>query len=220
MSALPVESQQIANIPTPPKPGFHRRWALAMGLYSVGANAGFSNAVWLIYLASHGYSPFAIGLFEMLFHVAKFLAEVPTGIFADIVGRRASLIACCALGCLSSLFYLAPGSAWLIAAGFALSGLSSAFRGGAESAMVWHLAERSGAPDKAAQFSRFFSRLLLVGLIALALSEASCPKFAWRTPSGAIRYLMPAMGCAPSGATPCCWDCCCSLRSPPASSRR
>jgi len=174
MNVLPVASQQASpSVATSPAPGFRRRWALAMGLYSVAANAGFSNAVWLVYLAAHGYSPFAIGLFEMLFHVAKFLAEAPTGVFADLVGRRASLIVCCALGGVSSLFYLAPGVAWLVAAGFAISGLAYAFRGGAESALVWHLAERSGAPDRAAQFSRFFSRLLLVGLVALALSEAS-----------------------------------------------
>src|SRR5690348_12312581 len=121
MSALQVASQHATAVQTPPAPGLRRRWAVALGLYSVAANAGFSNAIWLIYLASHGYSPFAIGLFEMLFHIAKFLAEAPTGVFADLVGRRASLIVCCALGCVSSLFFLAPGVAWLVAAGFALS---------------------------------------------------------------------------------------------------
>jgi MFS family permease len=153
-------------------PAQRRRWGVAFGLYTAATNATFTQAVWVIFLATHGYSPFAIGLFEMGFHVAKFAAEIPTGIFADLYGRRASLLVAAALGALAPLLYLHP-TAPLIAAEFAVQGLAFAFRGGADSALLWALAERSGGPDTAARYSRLFSRLFLVTLAAQTVGVAS-----------------------------------------------
>jgi hypothetical protein len=73
---LPVKSTSTTPVPW-------RRWLLAFDGYNAATNLHFTGAIWVIYLATHGYSPFAIGLFETLFHVAKFVAEVPTGIFWD-----------------------------------------------------------------------------------------------------------------------------------------
>src|SRR5215469_10051017 len=109
---------------------------IAYALFTAASNLRFTAAVWLIYLAAHGYSPLAIGLFEMLFHLTKFVAEVPTGAFADLVGRRASLIAACIVGAVAELLFLAP-SPWIVALSLALSGLSYAFRGGADTALLW-----------------------------------------------------------------------------------
>jgi MFS family permease len=117
------------------------RWALAVGLYNAATNTLFTRAIWLIYLAAHGYSPFAIGLFEMGYHVAKAAAEVPTGIFADLMGRRASLIVAGVIGALAELLFLAPATP-LIALSLALSGMAQAFRGGAHEAMLWTLPEQ------------------------------------------------------------------------------
>ncbi|HLY30840.1 MAG TPA: MFS transporter, partial [Ktedonobacterales bacterium] len=168
--ASPLASPTPAQILTV---GARRRWTLAYWLYIVGSNIDFTNVVWLIYLAGRGYSPLAIGLFEMLFHLAKFLAEAPTGVFADLVGRRASLIVSCALCALATLLLLIPTTP-VIALSFALSGVSWAFKGGAQEAVVWALAQRSGGADSIAQrYSRLFSRTLVVLLIAGALGEAS-----------------------------------------------
>jgi MFS family permease len=170
-----MNQQIIAAQPEtiPASPAAQRRWTLALGLYSITSNSLFSNAIWLIYLAAHGYTPFQIGLFETLFHIAKFVAEAPTGVFADLVGRRASLIVSSALSSLAPLLFLFPTFPALVALGFALSGLGFAFRGGAESAMIWRLAELSGAPDRAARFSRLFSRIVILGLLAAALSVSA-----------------------------------------------
>ena len=159
--------------PIPAPPAARRRWTLALSLYSISANSLFSNAIWLIYLAAHGYTPFQIGLFEALFHIAKFVAEAPTGVFADLVGRRASLIVSAILSSISALLFLFPAFPGVIALGFALSGLGLAFRGGAESAMIWRLAELSGAPDQSARFSRLFSGIVILGLLAAAVSVSA-----------------------------------------------
>ena len=116
-----------------------RRWLFAYDGFNLATNTLFTSAIWVIYLASRGYSPLAIGLFEMLFHVAKLVAEVPTGIFADLVGRRRSLIIFCILGGVENLLFLVPTVPLLILS-FSLSGVSYAFLGGASEAMLWMLA--------------------------------------------------------------------------------
>ncbi|HEX6544360.1 MAG TPA: MFS transporter [Ktedonobacterales bacterium] len=141
-----------------------RRWALAFGVYTAATNLIFTQGVWVVYLALSGYSPFAIGLFETCFHLAKFIAEVPTGIFADLVGRRISLIISALLVVVAEMLFLAPTPA-LIALSFTLQGLAFAFRGGADSALLWTLVERSGSAEKAMRYSRLFSRMFVIVLL-------------------------------------------------------
>lgn len=149
-----------------------RRWGIAFAFYSALTNLTFAQGIWLIYLAGRGYSPFAIGLFEMGFHITKFVAEVPTGIFADLVGRRRSLIVACIIGAGAMLLYLTPTPP-LIALSFCLQGLAFAFKGGADSALLWGLAERSGAADVAARYSQVFSRIFVLVLVAQFIGVAS-----------------------------------------------
>src|SRR5579885_2398525 len=107
MSATDLTPSPVVITREPSAPAAtQRRWALAYGVYSAATNLTFTQAIWVIYLASRGYSPFAIGLFEMTFHLAKFVAEVPTGIFADLVGRRASLIVAAGLAFAGELLFL------------------------------------------------------------------------------------------------------------------
>lgn len=183
MSVLPTTSEATATAtPSAVSRTGRRRWYIAFGLYTAASNATFTQAIWVIYLAAHGYNPFAIGLFEMGFHVAKFAAEAPTGVFADLVGRRASLIVSSVLGAAASLLFLVP-LAPLIALNFALQGVAFAFRGGADTALLWTLvapdsaesAERVSATtdDTAARYSTLFSRMFLVALFAQTLGVAS-----------------------------------------------
>jgi MFS family permease len=153
-------------------PATQRRWAVAFGLYTAATNLIFTQGVWVIYLSIHGFSPFAIGLFETCFHVAKFLAEAPTGIFADLVGRRLSLIVSALLVVVAELLFLAP-TPTLIAISFGLQGVAFAFRGGADSALLWTLVERSGDKEKAARYSRLFSRMFVVVILMQTAGVAS-----------------------------------------------
>lgn len=164
------------------------RWGIAFNVYTVLGGLNTENAIWLIYLAMRGYSPFAIGIFEMLFHVAKFVFEAPTGIFADLVGRRASLLASCLFGIVAALLFLDPTPVTL-SLSLMLSGVSWAFKGGAQEAVVWTLAsETRDKPgertDTTARYSRLYSRFLVVTLVASALGDAA---------SGFLLHWNPAM---------------------------
>lgn len=180
MSITPLDTVSVT--PAIAAPATRRRWAWAFALYTAAINLGFSRAIWVIYLAAHGYSPFAIGLFETCFHLAKFLAEVPTGVFADLAGRRRSLVVSCALGAAGELLFVAPTPP-LIALSFALQGTAFAFRGGADSAILWSMAEQSGASGDSGsasgdagqthRYSRLYSSMFLVLLASEAVGTAT-----------------------------------------------
>lgn len=180
MSTLPVETsspttpQALPPLPArpPASAATQRRWSIAFACYTLAINTSFTRAVWIVYLAARGYSPFAIGLVEMIFHIAKFVAEMPTGVFADLVGRRASLIVSCALAAIGELLFVVP-SFPVIALSFALLGVAYAFRGGADSAMLWALAERAGVSDNATHYSKLYSRMFLLLLLGETLGAAS-----------------------------------------------
>ena len=173
------------------------RWGRAFSAFAVLSNLDTDNAIWLIYLAMRGYSPFAIGLFEMLFHVAKFFTEMPTGIFADLVGRRASLVAACVFGTVSAALLLDP-TPQMVSLSFICSGISWAFKGGAQEAVVWTLASgsagSSGAGAVARRYSRLYSRFLVLTLIAAALGAgASGFLLRWNP---ALPFIVRAVGVA------------------------
>ncbi|HEY7849202.1 MAG TPA: MFS transporter [Ktedonobacterales bacterium] len=190
---------------TTPTPRSTPRWGRAFSVFAVLANLDTDNAIWLIYLAARGYSPFAIGLFEMLFHIAKALTEIPTGIFADLAGRRASLLAACLFGVAGAVLFLDP-TPTLVALSFACSGVSWAFKGGAQEAVVWTLAsesvgQRAGGANSgveagavASRYSRLYSRFLVLTLIAAALGAgASGFLLRWNT---SLPFIIRAVGMA------------------------
>jgi MFS family permease len=141
-----------------------RRWSRAFDAYNLSTNTLFTSAIWMIYLANHGYSPLALGLFEMLFHVAKFVTEVPTGIFADLLGRRRSLMLYCILSAADAFCFLTPTVPMMILS-FVLAGTAYAFLGGASEAILWNIAGHAEPENQAGRYSYLVSRMYLVGMI-------------------------------------------------------
>jgi MFS family permease len=142
---------------------------LAYDGYNLATNATLSSGVWMIYLAHHGYSLVAIGLLEMTLHVIKLCAEIPAGIYADLLGRRRSLFLYCGLSAAAMLCLALP--LWpSVVLSFGLWGLAFAFRGGAEEALLWGLARRCVADERQQQgyYSRLISRMYLLALVAEA----------------------------------------------------
>lgn len=88
--------------------------------YNIFLSFRFTDAVWVVFLLSRGFTLAQVGVAEGVFHVTSFLCEVPTGIAADLLGRKRTLAASGACGVLSAL--LMAGST-----GFAGVCLSMAF---------------------------------------------------------------------------------------------
>jgi MFS family permease len=145
--------------------------------YHLTAQTGFTGAIWMLFLQHRGYSLAEIGLSEAAFHAAPILLEVPSGSFADLVGRRWSLVVSSTLVFLSAVVMFSAPALPVVMLAMFLNGASFSFRSGADQAFLFDALtdeQRSG-------YGRLFGRLLSVGYvvagattwIGAALSERS-----------------------------------------------
>ena len=60
-------------------------------LSSVLGNLSLTGA-WVAISAARGYSPVEIGIAETVFHITSLIFEIPSGVLADVFGRKKMLI--------------------------------------------------------------------------------------------------------------------------------
>ena len=63
----------------------------AVRVYSFTSCLRLTDAVWVALLAARGFTLAQIGLAEAVFHLTSLLCEVPSGVAADLLGRRLNL---------------------------------------------------------------------------------------------------------------------------------
>lgn len=121
----------------------------------------FDSAIWILFLQHRGFSLAEIGLAEAAFHLAPVLLEIPSGSFADLVGRRWSL----AIG--SGLTVLGAALLWnatvlpVVMLALFVSGANYSFRSGADQAYLYDALSE----ERQAGYGRLFGRLLSVGYL-------------------------------------------------------
>lgn len=69
--------------------GYRKNIALSY-LFTFVCSLDLTRGIWMIYLASKGFSLLQLGILESVFHVTSLVMEVPTGIIADLWGRKVS----------------------------------------------------------------------------------------------------------------------------------
>ncbi len=100
-------------------------------------NFAVTQGIWMLYLAAHGMTLLQIGLLEGIFHVTSLLMETPTGVVADLWGRKTSRLIGCALSVVSAALMLFANGFAMFAASFMVSALSYNFESGAGDAFVY-----------------------------------------------------------------------------------
>lgn len=127
----------------------------------VSSQMVFDSAIWILFLQHRGFSLTEIGLAEAAFHLAPVLLEIPSGSFADLVGRRWSL----AIG--SGLTVLAAALLWnattllVVMLALFVSGANYSFRSGADQAYLYDALSE----EHQTGYGQFFGRLLSVGYL-------------------------------------------------------
>ena len=89
-------------------------------LHAFFSTLRFTDAVWVALLAARGFSLAEIGLAEGVFHLTSLLCEVPSGMAADLLGRRRTLIFGGVLGVFSALAMASAPGLGLICTAMAL----------------------------------------------------------------------------------------------------
>lgn len=112
--------------------------------YTFLANAGLSEAIWMLYLAYRGMSLVQIGLLESIFHMTSLCMEIPTGLIADRYGRRVSRMLGRAVALVSTLIMLSASGFPTMALAFVLSAISYNLESGAGDALVYDSLKQGG----------------------------------------------------------------------------
>ncbi|WP_206739392.1 MFS transporter [Streptomyces sp. L2] len=130
--------------------------------YAVLANSLFQRGVFVLFLQQRGFSAAQIALLQTLLYLVSGVAELPTGVIADRIGRRASivigqvLIAVCLLGQVTSSTY------WVFLTLFVGQGVGMACVSGSDTALLYDLLVRRGAT---AGYVKIRSRFTMLGTV-------------------------------------------------------
>ena len=132
--------------------------------------------VYALLFADAGLSTAEISSLFAIWSVTAFVLEVPSGVWADAVSRRALLaVAPLLAGAGFALWVIAP-SYPVFAAGFVLWGIQGALQSGALEALVYEELDRTGA---AARYAKHMGRASAAGTVAAAAAIGlAAPVFA------------------------------------------
>ena len=67
------------------------------------ANISIAGAVWVALLASRGFTMSEIMMAETVFHIVSLINEIPSGMLADVIGRKKTMMLSVIFGMISSL---------------------------------------------------------------------------------------------------------------------
>lgn len=124
-------------------------------LYTISALSSFqiAGASWVALLAARGFSLAEIGIAEGAFHAASLLFEIPSGVTADVFGRRTSMILSQCMALLSALLMIVSRSL----AGVCLSLMFSAwgynFSSGTREALAYDTLRSGGREEDYLRYS-------------------------------------------------------------------
>lgn len=96
-----------------------------------------TDAVWVLFLIGRGYNLAQVGIAEGVFHITSMICEVPSGMLADLLGRKRTLIFAAIAGVVSSLFMGFGDHIIFIFVGMLFSGIAISMASGTEEAIVY-----------------------------------------------------------------------------------
>ena len=127
-----------------------------------------TDAVWVALLAARGFSLWEIGLAESVYHIVSLLCEVPSGMAADLLGRKRALVAGGILAVLSSLLMAFAPGLFLICAAMGLNALSNTMFSGTDAALTYDSLKQAGQEERYLSVAANRSQ---IGMLASALGS-------------------------------------------------
>lgn len=100
-------------------------------------NLNMQSCIWVLYLSYCNMTLLQIGLLEGIYHITSMICEIPSGAWADLVGRKRSMLisrVCITISCIIMLF---SRNFWGFALSFIIQALGNAFTSGSEEALVY-----------------------------------------------------------------------------------
>ena len=121
-----------------------------------------TDAVWVALLAARGFSLWEIGLAESVFHVVSLLCEVPSGMAADLLGRKKTLVSGGVCMVLQSLLMAFASDLFTICFAMGLNALAMTMFSGTFTALVYDSLKTEGREDEYIQVSANSSQISML----------------------------------------------------------
>jgi len=112
-------------------------------MYGFLKNLMFFEPYLIIYLTISGLTLFQVGLLISIREIIIYIFEIPSGVIADMYGKKAELIMCFMFYIMSFLMFFFATSFGLFAVAMILFGLGEAFRSGTHKSMIMSFIEKN-----------------------------------------------------------------------------
>jgi len=140
---------------------------------SILGNLSLTGA-WVAILASRGYSLVEISIAETVFHMVSLIFEIPSGVLADVFGRKKMLVVSTIMGMVSDVIMILSGSLFMVCLSIAFRALSYNFSSGSGDALAYDSLKLT---KKENEFERYESNQLIIYRLCSGISTL-CAGFA------------------------------------------
>jgi MFS family permease len=170
-----------------------RRYYVVWGAYSFAS--GFLFGVYPIFLHARGLNQFQINSVLAVYFTVTFLTDVPTGAFADALGRRRSFIVGCSLRTLAFIVYFCAWHYPMFLLGEFIDGIGTTFCNGSIDAWAVDELDAAGWTGAKDQLFQRVSQLMGLGFLTSAMIGAYVADWniAWPWMLGGAGYLINAV---------------------------
>ena len=134
-----------------------------------------TDAVWVALLAARGFSLWEIGLAEGVFHVVSLLCEVPSGMAADLLGRKKTIVFGGVCMVAYSLLMATAANLFTVCLAMGLSAFANTMFSGTTTALLYDSLKQERCEERYIQISANSSQISMlanaVGSLASLLNQ-------------------------------------------------
>ena len=130
-------------------------------LYELISGFQIVDAVWVVFLLQRGFSIAQIGIAEGVFHVVSMCCEIPSGMVADLIGRKRTLVLSGLVSAAGSLCMILTNAFPMILVAMGLNALSYNLVSGSREALTYDSLLEAGAQEEYLRVSAIQEKLYL-----------------------------------------------------------
>ena len=146
-------------------------------LYASSIIGGLSlTGAWVAILASRGYSLVQIGISETVFHITSLLFEIPSGVLADVFGRKRMLLVSTIMNMLGCIVMIGSDNLMHVCIAMACYASSYNFASGSGDALAY---DSLKLVNRQAEYAKYESNQLIIYRLSEGISTL-CAGFAIR----------------------------------------
>ena len=118
-----------------------------------------AGASWVALLALRGFSILEIGILESIFHIVSSCFEIPSGVVADVFGRKRTMVLARVVSLISSLLMILSFNFWTVAFAIGFSAISYNLESGTREALAYESLKSVGQEK---QYNDFVSKEMML----------------------------------------------------------